>query len=90
MILGIEKAEKVTDDIDIIIKKDSKNVTVCNGNKPVPNSVKPFKLNDEPSEDKFVKNMKNILNQSNKETENIKMNNKPNPSRYRRKEKVYI
>jgi hypothetical protein len=76
MILGLSKGEKITqnEDIDIIMKKDNKNIIASNGNKPIPkNIVKPFKLLDDPSEDKFIKNMKNILKQSNRDIKNIKI-----------------
>ena len=77
MILGIV-SEKVSNgkDIDSIFKKDSNNITVCNGNKPIPkNVVKPFKITEDTGDDRFINNMKNILRQSSKDIQNITIKN---------------
>ena len=78
--VGVNKSEKLltNEDIDYIIKKDSKNITACIGNKPIPKNVfKPLKMSNESSaDDKFIMGMKNIIQQShNKEIHNITIKN---------------
>ena len=78
--VGVNKSDKLltNEDIDYIIKKDSKNITPCVGNKPIPKNVfKPMKMSNETSaDDKFIMGMRNIIQQSNnKEIHNITIKN---------------
>ena len=78
--VGINKSERLitNEDIDFIIKKDSKNITPCVGNKPIPkNLTKPLKIsNEESADDKFIIGMRNIIQQSHtKEIHNITIKN---------------